>query len=158
MIQKLELKHVAPYLPYGLRVQFNDGLGECVNWVVSPNKDALYTLSDNEHIQIENLFNEIERGSDYKLILHPFSDLTKEIEVNGGRFVAVENMAEKWVKIFGAINEEAYRSFINNLSNDKGYDLLPHWMFQDLIKWNFDVFGLIESGLAIDINALKIES
>jgi hypothetical protein len=32
---------------------------------------------------------------------------------------------------------------------------LPYSVFKNLFEWHFDVFGLIEQGLAIDINTLK---
>ena len=30
-----------------------------------------------------------------------------------------------------------------------------YWIAQKLFEWHFDVFGLIEAGLAIDINTLN---
>jgi len=35
-----------------------------------------------------------------------------------------------------------------------GGNIYQH-QFEKLISWHFDVFGLIEKGLAIDINTLK---
>ena len=30
----------------------------------------------------------------------------------------------------------------------------PYWIMEKLFKWHFDVFNLLEKGLAIDINTL----
>ena len=105
---KLELKHLAPYLPYGL--------------------DMLY-----ESIFEEKPFNSIDKlethnigmclVGGFKPILRPLSDLTK------------------WG--------------IDDLFKIKDYKEMTYedvrWMFE----LHFDVFGLIEKGLAIDINTLE---
>jgi len=52
--------------------------------------------------------------------------------------------------------KELISSFLEFAQSEKGYDFLPHGIFQDLIKAHFDVFGLIDKGLAIDINTLDI--
>jgi hypothetical protein len=32
---------------------------------------------------------------------------------------------------------------------------LPNWTVEKLLEWHFDIYGLIEAGLAIDINTLE---
>jgi hypothetical protein len=34
----------------------------------------------------------------------------------------------------------------------------PFWKIEKLFEWNFDVFGLIEKGRAIDINTLSVQN
>lgn len=70
-----------------------------------------------------------------KLILRPLSDLTKEIEVNGEKFVPRS-------KFFG--------NPLDYIITKNSYEVV-----QQLISWHFDIFGLIDAGLAIDINTLK---
>lgn len=79
----------------------------------------------------------------------PLSDLTKEIEVNGEKFVPLD-----------AINlHECKFLHTTHLVNKMGYDFditkIPNNSFVKLLEWHFDVFGLIEKGLAVDINTLN---
>jgi hypothetical protein len=87
-MEKLELKHLAPYLPYGLNGIYN---GKRVDF----NSDNIYTFTLNA----KPIFKPL-----------PFKDFT---------------------------------------SRDYTYN---EWIF--FFKGHFDVFGLIEKGLAIDINTL----
>ena len=119
---KLELKHLAPYLPY--QVLVGDGR--------TPFELTEYNFT-NVYPYITSLY------------LRPLSDLTKEIEVNGERFVPREKIA---VHLF----EYDFLAMVINRKNTKG---IPFWVVQKLFEWHFDVFGLIEAGLAISYNDLK---
>lgn len=68
--------------------------------------------------------------NDCRLVLRPLSDLTEQIEWDDGVY---------------QMTDEDYFD-IDDISNRE---------LQDFLKRHFDVFGLIESGLAIDINSLK---
>jgi hypothetical protein len=129
---KLELKHLAPYLPYGLKVRFD----------VEKYKDnhqhdlvglELDLVKVKTHIGIVLDFPEIER---IKPILRPLSDLTKEITHNGQTFVP---------KFIIDMAFPAERMGLNPAT-------WSHRVITKLIEWHFDVFGLIDNGLAIDIN------
>lgn len=170
---KLELKHIAPYLPYGLKMKYNNNF-------VSPK------IRDLDLTNCAFLMNEAS------LVLRPLSDLTKEIEHNGEKFVPIEVIAkimeiqgdlfiiEDDVKAFGwdenyfddsqgyAIvwNENelnfyvCYSDDVNceiGIYSDKYlYPLSFHYNdFQKLFEWHFDVFGLIEQGLAVNFNDVK---
>lgn len=151
-MEKLELKHIVGYLPYGLKMIHNykkarhNGEKKLRLWVME--------LSFM-NAQI------IVRDEDRKLILRPLSDLTKEIEVNGEKFVPIE-----WFEIGDDSNDSEEYDHGNikliktleriskfNISNDILY--LPHGVVQKLYEWHFDIQGLIEKGFAIDINTLK---
>jgi hypothetical protein len=134
---KLELKHLAPYLPYGLKGFY---------------MDADY----DKQIEVEGLYNyddiyNSEHGDmsfDYfKPILRPLSDLTKEIEVNGEKFVPIKH---KDIKTTSTLKHVAKYNFDYKELNFARWDVI-----QKLFEWHFDVFGLIEKGLAIDINTLN---
>jgi hypothetical protein len=126
---KLTIKHLAPYLPYELKIL--NGWGDI--------KTLKYTHLDDE-------------GNGFirhvKPILRHLSELTKEIEHNGENFV-FSNVYLSNVKIKQIIGEE-YSTF-NNFLNDVDYNSI-----QLLFKYHFDVFGLIDAGLAIDINTLDL--
>ena len=81
---------------------------------------------------------------DIKLILRPLSDLTKEIEVNGERFVPID-----WLEK----NIPPSKKHSNTVTFTNGYIEMCYYVeYQKLFEWHFDVFGLIPQGLAIDYN------
>ncbi len=79
----------------------------------------------------------------FKPILHPLSDLTKEIDHNGEKFVPVVEIMK--IKDGGEWISVQYQPIKNN----------PYWVIEKLYEWHFDIHGLIGEGLAIDINTLN---
>jgi hypothetical protein len=78
---ELEIKHLAPYLPYGLKLQY----------VVREKVEKTGVLQSISHrdfethptrVSIEGLYNE-EHIWMFKPILRPLSDLNNEIVING---------------------------------------------------------------------------
>lgn len=175
MTKKLELRHLAAYLPYKLKCQNPKNYYYSGCRIDSPNL-TMCGLRD-EYISFDEVpaFYPIVH---FKPILRPLSDLTKEIEVNEERFVPALVLAEL------AMNKENVKEVIKN-SNSFGFDYkivnkpfgkilkvtrldewillislneperCKHYIFEKLIEWHFDVFSLIEAGLAIDINTLN---
>ena len=119
--------------------------------------------------------------SDVQLaILRPLSDLTKEIEHKGERFVPIVELAKmnRFIEdsnanhiitdtgafIYKVYCDEyvdfAYDSKHNCFSAFDKDSCLPIlisnqlYLFLKLIKWHFDIAGLIEKGEAIDVNTL----
>lgn len=158
-IEKLELKHLAPYLPYGLKdVKYYDG------------------FTFNGEVTVLNVMNYVYKDTSAKIVLHPLSDLTKHCEDLGfvpiyellnskeGDFLVKErfgkiqatNRIEIWtnpehVDITG---ENIPSQYVEGIFTSS---ILAH-SYNRVIKlheWHFDVFGLIESGLAIDVNTLE---
>lgn len=80
---KLEFKHIAPYLPYG--IEFFDYKKAKI---VFDTYSVMSTGEYNEYSLPYILKNQV------KPILRPLSDLTKEIEVNGERFVPIVELAK----------------------------------------------------------------
>ena len=144
MKEKLELKHLAPYLPYGLKFQSSmdkpfEEYGRQPTWTF----DGMTKLFG------DYCLNTLEYPDAYpiqlvKPILRPLSYLTKEIEVNGKKFVPIDYFLGDDVDL------------ILNAIQIKDLSYLPYNLIQKLFEWNFDVFGLIEKGLAIDINTLNL--
>lgn len=143
---KLELKHITPYLPFKLKCyepRFNE-------------KHTILGLIKNEiYIGDEDSINSFVLDDETFPILRPLSDLTKEIEVNGKKFIpaeilfSVENDELQDFKDFGKI-PEYWKDAIK--IKPKWYD---YYQVEFLFEWHFDVFGLIENKLAIDINTLQ---
>lgn len=132
---KLELKHLVGYLPYGLKVL--DEKAEPNENVFTLESISIHsTVSDNDG-NIDILFTEI------KPILRPLSDLTKEIEVNGEKFVPAGKM----------ITHGFHNSFWYEL-DEFDYKYLYSMDLDKLLAWHFDIYGLIENNLAISYNEI----
>jgi len=134
-MKKLTIKHIAPYLDYGLQFAFLDDIDGDKGTLT-----GLLMFGDTPNVQLKF------RGStglfdyeDVKPILRPLSDLYND-NIEG---FSLSNMITH-----GFHNEFWY---VENF--DVNY--LHYLDFVDLISYHFDVFGLIEKGLAIDINTLK---
>ena len=111
---KLELKHLAPYLPYKLKVAdsimmkpkvMNTGQGSSSNWV---GIKTVINYRDNNRFF-------------YKPILRPLYELDIDNETNTPSYI-----------------QGCTYSYVNYLLSE-----------------HYDIFGLIERGLAIDINTLN---
>ncbi len=139
-MEKLELKHLAGYLPFGVLVTKEDW-DNYLKMVVE-HKD-IYDLEIKDVLRFQA-----------KPILRPLSDLKKEIEVNGEKFVpmgmlcSIEVSEEEAFKLYGKIPE--IWKYISETKTRYWY----FWQVQKLFEWHFDVYGLIEKGLAIDVNTL----
>ena len=145
---KLELKHLAPYLPYELKfynISSEEIFGEVEKIDVYFGKIYLYKPLSWEKVVIDYV-NQSE--SIYKPILRPLSDLTKEIE-EGKKPIA------EWLML--CKNSKGVWSFdTNDFSTWEVMAVINEVNL--LFKNHFDVFGLIEKGLAIDINTLPQSS
>lgn len=124
----LELKHLAPYLPYNLQWMQGEEI-------------FLFTGSHIGSSWDDRTFSLV------KPILRPLSDLTKEITVNEEMFIPREIILSK-------LNHLLTPSIMNNIKEVVTH--LDYTVVQKLFEWHFDVFGLIESGLAIDVNTLEV--
>lgn len=134
---KLELKHIAPYLPYGLRIK-----GETHGDI-----EELTGLSGG-CVMINGNIKAWCDIFDVKPILRPLSDLTNEIEHNGEKFVPIEYLEDKYYTI--DLHKQCMRLLEEegeNWINQTDYMLIDY-----LFEWHFDVFGLIDNNLAININ------
>jgi len=165
---KLELKHLSGYLPYGLKVLNRESIFEM----------DIYSNMRGEGIEKREMQTIL--SSQMKPILHPLSDITKEIEVNGEKFVPMERLldiesGENWSCSYYLMSESGQnewwvrlkenKSFIFGYNN-RGFYMLNQFseakiinnqieLWHKLLEWHFDIYGLIDNGLAIDINTLQ---
>ena len=141
---KLELKHLAIAFTNNWKVTYFDDereLNQVCN-IVELREDEC-TISNGEY-EYDVKFDDI------KLLCFPLSTLTKEITVNGETFVPIDFINKnirKVVDIYLVVGEinidietDNYSQIINLID---GYEIM-----QKLIEWKFDVFRLIELGLA----------
>jgi len=195
----LELKHLAPYLPYGLKFKSEYGIEVMYSCRTNmlPKYENQVVVSVNR-VEEKTLRPDVD-GS--KPILHPLSDLTKEIDHNGESFVPLIELAKNyafdggirnnsisldeysqaaiWTKDngymryfaiaheedkYGVTNEIYFRLCEAGL-DEKKLRFVPDFkkpirprsvlgMYIKIFEWHFDVFGLIDAGLAIDINTI----
>ncbi len=136
---KLELKHLAPYLPYSVRV--NVGEYQEKNIVLTPTILQVYTLEA------------------IKPILHHFSDIKKYIEFNGETINVFNSIYFDCINTYRV--ERSSIAYLGDLirktiatDDFSKLDSVPYWIIQKLLYYHVDIFGLIPKGLAIDINIL----
>jgi len=149
----LEIKHIIPYFEYGLKIQFafnrNDGKTEeriaelgCIDLMRN-----VLRLKNGTIIYHNQTLKSI------KPILRPLSDLTKEIEVNGEKFVPYQKIES----LFDIEDLDKHLNYLVRREDDgnvfislsKQYEII-----KKLLEWHFDIFNLIPQNLAIDINTL----
>lgn len=210
---KLELEHLAPYLPYGLKCQY-EGIvngGEIskkrkeykkenepfVNWSYFRDIDEIKGLkiAPLKSIRVYKkywvatcgIYNKGQKGFysgiGIKPILRPLSDLAKEIEVDGKKFVPIK-------KLFNIAYESVYDhpfegSYIESIELSENLSIkakednwsygfsielpycfrfstngdflnIPNFsMYQKLWEWHFDIFDLHSNNLCIYYDELK---
>jgi hypothetical protein len=150
-IDKLEVKHLSPYLTYKLKLYAGE-------FFVKNNLDVILDRLDmtTKAIDASNL-NGVWFIDQIKPILRPLSDLTKEIEVNGKKFVPYDYFLNDTENDWFEGNIWMRYLFEGNIDKlEIGF--IPYYVIQKLLQLHFDIFGLIEKGLAIsynDINNLK---
>ncbi len=139
MNKELTLKHLAPYLPYELKIKTSiHGWGNNIG-------KSHYRIDKMTDKSIIDLLVSRNR----KIILRPLSDLTKKIEHNNKKFVPFHYLG-------GDFEDDDY--YEKQKKGTYNYET-KHWAFrnvQKLFEWHFDVFGLIEKGIAIDFNRVHL--
>lgn len=152
---KLELKNLAPYLPYGIKFQTPYGILELTNISVLDRYKVWFEANNSKDINYKILRENHCIGKGFYLktvkpILRPMSDFDNPNKHNGD-----------------------FYSFMSELNSELPYDYQidrdldfniehPRYVackyalevYDFLFKNHFDVFGLIDAGLAIDINTL----
>lgn len=146
--ENLTLEHLAKHLPFGLKVLYTHtkNIGQISN---------IYTIGeghDNDDIKLSIGYDQSEHIWMFKPILRPLSDLKKEIEHNGERFIPIVRLASTLGFAYGG---ELHSIGLGLLSDKIRIESLPYEIIMKFIEWHFDVDNLIEKGLAIDINTLE---
>ena len=131
-MEKLELKHLAPYLPYRIKVK----------WYRQD--DCSFQTSDLTISDYPFLTTKL-----MKPILRPLSDLKNYITVDGEEFCPMFFLDQQYATLDFVSQAESL------IVDDRWLICCDYGLIQHLFEWHFDVFGLIEKGLAIDINTIK---
>lgn len=138
----LTIKHLAGYLPYGLKVMDSENR----IYEMSPFNGTIYS---EDKITYRDVSLCLEFS---KPILHPLSDLTKEIEVNGEKFVPLIELLRLSNFDVSRMKTKEQLEFEQVFCN---MDFISHKDAQKLYEWHFDIHNLIEQNLAIDKNTIK---
>lgn len=141
---RLTLEHLAPRLPYGLKLHTKfEEIGTL---------NGLYNVVEKPVSMFDVVKSASSKLEDVKPILRPLSDLTKLIEHRGEKFIPIDDLGnittldyEDGVLRQAEVDGEMYETEIKYLC---------YAQVQDLYKWHFDTDNLIEQGLAIDVNTL----
>ena len=154
-MKRLELKHLAPYLGYAIKM-YQEELNSkvCIPWVLKP--DAVISVLENQN----------------KPILRPLSDLVKQIEINGEKFIPAEELIKIGIqkgyiedpapsieidyrivkKPFGKVLKvEKVDKWLIYLSFDEP-SRAKKWIIDKLYEWHFSID--IPEDLYVDINTL----
>jgi hypothetical protein len=138
-MKQLKPEHIAPYLPYEIKVKGKNSNEIAEVQSLSPNVNGLKLTNNRYHEDIEN----------FVLVLRPLSDLTKEIEYGDESFIPLEYLKEK-VSVCDA--ERDFLDFYEDNKNPDKIKFAPYTIMQKLFEWHIDVFELIDEGLAVDYN------
>lgn len=143
---KLELKHLAPYIPYKLKY-------------ISPKREGVIGLFETKEETIEKMgligvASIIQSEGYLKPILRPLSDLLKDEFFHK---VFNKDLIDKELEcLVGVKPKECAKDFIN--SDDRLDFCYPLSFWQSLNECHFDYNNLIQNNLAIDINTLNQEA
>lgn len=184
-MEKLEIKHLAPYLPYDLKE---------INYTAK--KHGLIETPLIGVVNANNILTFVDGKAEGKILLRPLTDLFKEIEHNGEKFIPIREifrmqpfvgyaeeyeLSDWYIRFYDwhkVKDEENYwqLDFYSGIDDMTGFDnftfkLTRHdkgesptvapilnqlMLFEKLFEWHFDVYGLIGKGLAININEIKL--
>jgi len=153
---KLGIQHLATYLPYGLEIQ-SRGNGNCL---LSVSGQTLTELGKFNIQQVMDL--------ELKPILRPLINLTKEIEINGKKFIPIIEMIRKCHKtgderlLLMELNDSRSTRRHYRVGYERNFyiywdvlifiDGMRYDYIQTLLEWHFDIFGLIDKKLAVAKN------
>ncbi|AXT60887.1 hypothetical protein D1816_11195 [Aquimarina sp. AD10] len=136
MIGNLKIRHLAAYADKKCFYQNKE------QRIVPFSFKDLCDINDNEDAGIAWQEN-------YKLVLYPLSDLTKKITYNGYSFVPIKKI--------GLSEESICNGKLINVATGRkiNYNDLEYQRVIMLTEWRFDIFELIDKGLAIDVNTSR---
>lgn len=142
-MKKIELKHLAPYLPYELKMQMDwpngiSKIGELKSVGIHPGTGGENLLT---------IFVEFEKDNSRQIIFKPKK--TNHPPICKPILSPLSDLKSH----FDKYRFQIYSDFDYYISCIKIKEM-EYAEFEFIFENHFDVFGLIEKGLAIDINTL----
>ena len=141
----LELKHLAAYLPYGLKVQHNSFLNGRLDTEIA----QVETLSDecvtlSSFMTEDYYFGSKENECEIKPILRPLSKFEYEDLIKVKEHLGLG----KWCDAY----DQYFDVWFDDVANvDKLILQCPYEIIQFFLECHFDIFGLIDAGLAVEV-------
>lgn len=135
----IEIKHLSPYIPYNI-----NGIYNLTDVVSSYKNETRIKVLTSDSCTFFLLY--------CKPILRPMSDLIpiEDDEINDMVLIKLVNETAQHCDAY----DEWRDSYFDNPEPERILQA-PYEVFEELLKQHFYVFGLIEKGLAIDINTLE---
>jgi len=130
--EHLTLELLAPYLPYKLKVRVFD------------EKEVVMIASGSSSSNWVGIGAVIKWSENCKPLFHPLSRLTEEMNLGGKSIFPINNWQYTTISI--EIDDVLMGLALGD--KDFSYRDLPYYVVVQLIAWHFDVFGLIDKGLA----------
>lgn len=127
-MEKLELKHLAPYLPYNINVQ----------WLRT--EDSSFQISEFNFSDACWLYNRAE----FKPILRPLSEIKN-----------FEDIMDEFSEYSWEMFENAFFVLGRTLNC---FDSITYTIAELCFKHHIDIFGLIDKGLAISYSDVQSTS
>lgn len=124
----LELNHLAPYLPYGLKVKHASKLGNI-------KKEATLTMADYTWLKNQKYL---------KPLLKPLSQFEYDHIIQVKEHLGLGQWCDHYDQYFDAWFDDAE-------SVHKLVLQCPYEIMQFFLECHFDVFGLINAGLATEL-------
>lgn len=136
-MEKLDITHLAPYLPYGLRVKYKEGFHYGICEISGLDLLGVKILGIDIWVLFKNL----------KPILRPISDLGALIRLEFGKLDFYPSYESEIIDLFRPVNTDFNDDFV-----DLDLKKLPYECVEYMFKNHYDFFGLIDKGLATSIN------
>lgn len=149
MKDTIKLHEICGYLPYGMKVRWCDGKVDKIN----PRID--YDAKNEGEIDLQLflfVIHETDTPEDLKPLLRPLSGLTKEIEHNGKRFVPIVKLLQEYCFDTNQMTEQEINEYAESMIEID----MSYMTAQMLMEWHFDIHGLIDRNLALNLNDYEI--
>jgi hypothetical protein len=154
-METLTLEHLSVYLPYGL-------MGKLTHHPKSNYVTMAAYLSNLQRKWTINMFAE----NGVLPILYPLSSLAETIWFEGKEINPIEFIKDWYNEKYATeIDDLEHYSFKNDfilfgviqpkMETELEIINMPYQAYQLLFKMKIDIFGLIEKGLAVDVNTLE---
>lgn len=136
---ELEVKHLAPYLPYSLKLQYVVREKVEKNGIMT---SIVHNKNETHPTKVSiDWYNE-EHIWMFKPILRPLSDLHSEFIIGD-------------IYPFNSLSKRSRM----DLEENNGNPLIMKYAYEDiqiLLEYHYDIFGLINKELAVDINSIPL--
>lgn len=148
-MKQLIKNQIIPYLPYNLKAEMLDYEIDYVNKRYDEIVGIHQWDKNSKYWSVLTVGGSKPEVSRIKPILRHLRDLFKEIEVQGEKMLMCEKLNLFGINYFEGTKLKNQYGYVFEISN------LPFDKIQKLLELHFNIFGLIEKGLAIDINTLN---